>query len=190
MFRIGNDGAIPASNFQFAIDDIVWVDGNTTVCQPTAVTPYYAINGQNWTSNTTVSLQSGNSITFGPQPTTGGNWSWSGPNNFAATTREITISNIQSNQAGNYTATFTNACGTATSVTFNVTVTTVSTFVPDPNKTYYIANPFHNKRIGANGSEDPFSTAITSTGPTVEWKFTAAPNNSYYIDCVGGQGAI
>lgn len=188
MFRIGNDGAIPTSNFQFAIDDIVWVDGNTTVCQPTAITPYYAINGQNWTSNTAVSLQSGNSVTFGPQPTTGGSWSWTGPNNFAATTREITISNIQSNQAGNYIATFTNACGTSTSATFNVTVTTVSTFVPDPNKTYYIANPFHNKRIGANGSEDPFSTAITTTGATVEWKFTAAPNNSYYIDCVGGQG--
>ncbi len=189
MFRIGSDGAIPSSNFQFAIDDIVWVDGNTTVCQPTAVTPNYNINGQGWISNSTVSLQAGNSVVFGPQPTTGGTWSWTGPNNYAATTREITLSNVQTNNAGNYTATFRNACGATTAVTFVVTVApVVTTFTPDPNKTYYIANPFHNKRIGANGSEDPFSTAITASGSTVQWKFTAAPNNSYYIDCVGGQG--
>ena len=189
LFRIGSDGAIPANNFQFAIDDIVWVDGNTTVCQPTAVTPYYNINGQSWVSNTTVSLQSGNSVVFGPQPTTGGTWSWSGPNNFSASTREITLTNVQTTNAGNYIATFTNSCGATSTVTFAVTVAPVTnTFIPDPNKTYYIANPFHNKRIGANGSEDPFSTAINTTGPTVQWKFTAAPNNSYYIDCVGGQG--
>ncbi|TYP99301.1 putative secreted protein (Por secretion system target) [Tenacibaculum adriaticum] len=188
MFRIGSSGAIPATNFQFAIDDIVWVDGNTTGCQPTEVTPYYNINDQSWVSDTTVSLQTGNSVAFGPQPTTGGSWSWTGPNNFSATTREITLSNIQTSNAGNYTASFTNDCGVTTSVIFNVSVTTVSTFTPDPNKVYYINNPFHNKRIGANGSEDPFTASTTTTGATLEWKFTAAPNNSYYIDCVGGEG--
>ena len=187
MFRIGSDGAIPTNNFQFAIDDITWIDGNTSVCQPTPIIPYYNINGQSWVSNTSVSLQSGDSVVFGPQPTTGENWSWTGPNNFSAATREITLSNVQLSNAGNYTATFTNNCGTTSSIVFSVTVTTVATFIPDANKTYYINNPFHNKRIGANGSEDPFSTAITTTGSTVEWKFTAASNNTYYIDCVGGQ---
>ncbi|WP_130734164.1 T9SS type A sorting domain-containing protein [Flavobacterium sp. J27] len=188
MFRIGNDGAIPASNFQFAIDDIVWEDGNTTVCQPTAIVPYYNINNQGWVSANSVPLQAGDNVIFGPQPTTGGSWSWSGPNGFVAVSREITLSNVQSSGAGNYVATYTNDCGATTTQTFVVTVTSVNTFTPDPNKTYYIANPFHNKRIGANGSEDPFSTAVTTTGATVEWKFTTAPNNSYYIDCVGGQG--
>ncbi|WP_445457052.1 family 16 glycosylhydrolase [Flavobacterium sp. HNIBRBA15423] len=187
LFRIGSDGAIPTNNFQFAIDDITWIDGNPSVCQPTPITPYYNVNGQSWVSNTSVSLQSGDSVVFGPQPTTGGNWSWTGPNNFSATTREITLSNVQSSNAGNYTATFTNNCGTTSSIVFSVTVNTVATFTPDENKTYYINNPFHNKRIGANGSENPFSTAITTTGSTVEWKFTAASNNTYYIDCVGGQ---
>ncbi|VXA96620.1 conserved hypothetical protein [Flavobacterium sp. 9AF] len=188
MFRIGNDGAIPASNFQFAIDDIIWVDGNTNVCQPIAIVPYLNVNSQGWNSVATASLTAGGSVAFGPQPTSGGSWSWSGPNNFSATSREITLSNIQTNQAGNYLATYTNACGATSTQIFSLTVNPIATFVPDPNKTYYIANPFHNKRIGANGSEDPFSTAITTTGATVEWKFTAAPNNSYYIDCVGGQG--
>jgi len=60
---------------------------------------------------------------FGPQPVTGGSWSWSGPNNFNATTREVTISNIQANQAGNYVATYTNSGGCQSTQTFNVTVT-------------------------------------------------------------------
>ncbi|NJM80245.1 MAG: family 16 glycosylhydrolase [Flavobacterium sp.] len=187
MFRIGSDGAIPSSNFQFAIDDIVWVDGNTT-CQATPINPFYKINNGSFVGGTSIALQSGNSVVLAPQPTTGGSWSWTGPNNFLASTREITLTNVQTTNTGNYIATFTNTCGATSTVPFAVTIAPVSnTFTPDPNKTYYIANPFHNKRIGANGSEDPFSAAITTTEQTVQWKLTAAPNNSYYIDCIGGQ---
>ncbi len=32
--------------------------------------------------------------------TTGGSWSWTGPNSYTATTREITITNVQSTNAG------------------------------------------------------------------------------------------
>ncbi|MDY0779512.1 T9SS type A sorting domain-containing protein [Tenacibaculum sp. IB213877] len=188
MIRIGNDGAIPDRNFQFAMDDIVWEDGNTTVCQPSAVTPYYNVNSQGWASNTSVSLQTGDSVSFGPQPASDGNWTWTGPNGFSANTREITVSNAQTSNSGNYVATFTNNCGASSNLIFNVSVASVNTFVPDPNKVYYIDNSFHNKRVGANGSEDPFSTSTTATGATVEWKFTATANNSYFIDCVGGQG--
>lgn len=186
MFRIGSDGAIPSSNFQLAIDDIVWVDGNI-VCQPTTISPFYKINNGSFVGGTAIALQSGNSVVLGPQPTTGGSWTWTGPNNFSATSREITLSNVQTSNAGNYVATYRNNCGATSTATFAITVANVATFTPDVNKIYYINNPYHNKRIGANGLEDPFSTAITTTGQTVQWKFTAAPNNSYYIDCVGGQ---
>jgi hypothetical protein len=64
---------------------------------------------------------------FGPQPAAGGSWSWSGPNNFSATTREIFISNIQANQAGNYVATYTNSGGCQSTQTFTVTVTPAAT---------------------------------------------------------------
>jgi hypothetical protein len=60
---------------------------------------------------------------FGPQPVTGGSWSWSGPNNFSAATREVSISNIQANQAGNYVATYTNSGGCQSTQTFTVAVT-------------------------------------------------------------------
>lgn len=58
---------------------------------------------------------------------------------------------------------------------------------PDPNKTYYIDNPHHNLRIGANGGEDAFTTSRSNTSASVQWKITASPTNGYYyIDSVGG----
>jgi hypothetical protein len=96
-------------------------------CTPTAITPYVQVNGGTWQQTATASLTAGGSVMFGPQPTTGGSWSWSGPNNFSATTREVTISNIQANQAGNYVATYTNSGGCQSTQTFNVTVSSVAT---------------------------------------------------------------
>lgn len=92
-------------------------------CTPTPITPYLQVNGGTWTQTASASLTAGSTLIFGPQPTTGGSWSWSGPNNFNATTREVTISNIQTNQAGNYVATYTNTGGCQSTQTFTVTVT-------------------------------------------------------------------
>ncbi len=92
-------------------------------CTPTSITPYVLINNGSWQQTASATLAAGGSIQFGPQPVEGGSWSWSGPNNFSATTREVTISNIQVNQAGNYVATYTNSGGCQSTQTFNVTVT-------------------------------------------------------------------
>jgi hypothetical protein len=92
-------------------------------CTPTAITPYVQLNGGSWQQTANGTLASGGSVLFGPQPVTGGSWSWTGPNNFTATTREAGISNIQVSQAGNYVATYTNSSGCQSTQTFNVTVT-------------------------------------------------------------------
>jgi hypothetical protein len=99
-------------------------------CTPTAITPYVQVNGGTWTQTASASLTAGGTVMFGPQPTTGGSWTWSGPNNFSATTREVTLSNIQANQAGNYIATYTNSTGCQSTQTFNVTVCTPATITP------------------------------------------------------------
>ena len=58
---------------------------------------------------------------------------------------------------------------------------------PDPSETYYIENNEWNRRIGANGGQDPFSGPLSSTGASYEWKISASPTNGYYyIDCIGG----
>ena len=95
----------------------------TAPCTPTAITPYVQINGGAWQQTANASLTAGGSVQFGPQPVVGGSWSWSGPNNFSATTREVTISNIQANQAGNYVATYTNSGECQSTQSFTVTVT-------------------------------------------------------------------
>lgn len=92
-------------------------------CTPTAITPYVQLNGGAWQQTANASLAAGESVMFGPQPVQDGSWSWSGPNNFSANTREVIISNIQVNQAGNYVATYTNSGGCQSTQTFNVTVT-------------------------------------------------------------------
>lgn len=92
-------------------------------CTPTAITPYVQVIGGTWQQTANVSVAAGSSVQFGPQPTQGGSWSWSGPNNFSATTREVYLANIQANQAGNYVATYTNSGGCQSTQTFNVAVT-------------------------------------------------------------------
>ncbi|SDG15314.1 T9SS type A sorting domain-containing protein [Chitinophaga filiformis] len=92
-------------------------------CTPSAITPYVQLNGGSWQQTASASLSTGGSVLFGPQPVQGGSWSWSGPNNFTATTREAGISNIQANQAGNYVATYTNSGGCQSSQAFSLTVT-------------------------------------------------------------------
>ncbi|WP_343746316.1 T9SS type A sorting domain-containing protein [Chitinophaga sp.] len=94
----------------------------STACTPTAITPYTQVNGGTWQQTANASLSAGGTVQFGPQPVQGGSWSWSGPNNFSAGTREIYISNVQSSQAGNYVATYTNSGGCPSTQTFTITV--------------------------------------------------------------------
>lgn len=101
--------------------NIVLVGGGNN-CQPTAVTPYLQIDGGSWSQATTASVSAGVTVKFGPQPVSGGSWSWTGPNGFSATTREVTLTNIQTGQAGSYVATHTNSCGSPSTATFTVVV--------------------------------------------------------------------
>lgn len=65
---------------------------------------------------------------------------------------------------------------------------TIIPFIPDPNKVYYIDNPHHNLRLGADGSNDPILTGTSVTTDNVKWKITASPTDDYYyIDNVDGE---
>ena len=91
-------------------------------CTPTAITPYVQINGGAWSQTSNASLSAGGTLTFGPQPVSGGSWSWSGPSGFNSTARQVSVSNIQKSQAGTYAATYTNSGGCKSTQNFNVTV--------------------------------------------------------------------
>jgi hypothetical protein len=95
---------------------------NVNACTPSAITPYVQINGGAWAQASTATLNAGGTVIFGPQPLNVGSWSWTGPNGFTATTREIVLKSIQTSQAGNYVTIYTNASGCKSTYTFSVAV--------------------------------------------------------------------
>jgi len=64
----------------------------------------------------------GNAVSFQPEPSIGGTWSWTGPNGFTANTRVIDINDVDANDAGDYIAIITNDCGQESTDTFSLTI--------------------------------------------------------------------
>ncbi|WP_299180095.1 RICIN domain-containing protein [uncultured Aquimarina sp.] len=71
---------------------------------------------------------------------------------------------------------------------FTTTEACVDTsFIPDPNKTYYIDSPIHNLRLASNGSsEDAYTTSTQTTGDDVAWKFVDKGNGFWHIQRAAG----
>jgi hypothetical protein len=91
-------------------------------CTPTTIVPSTQVNGGQWRNSTSDTVSPGGTIVFGPTPVTTTGWSWSGPNGYSASTREITISNVSAAQAGTYIATYTNPSGCKSTQKFTLTV--------------------------------------------------------------------
>ncbi|ACE86198.1 glycoside hydrolase family 5 protein [Cellvibrio japonicus] len=88
-----------------------------TSCNATAVTPYINVNNT-WTQSSSATITAGAQVVFGPHPTTGGAWAWSGCGS-SGSAREQTV---YPSASCNATAVYTNACGASSSQVFSVTV--------------------------------------------------------------------
>jgi hypothetical protein len=91
-------------------------------CTPTQITPYIQVDGQSWqqTNNVTVTACNHN-VNLGPQPVSGGSWSWTGPKGYTSTSRQI--NNIPLVTGTNtFVATYTNPSGCQSQQTFTITV--------------------------------------------------------------------
>lgn len=98
-------------------------------CTPTAITPAMQVNGGTWQNVASDTVNLGATVVLGPQPVAATGWSWSGPNGFSATTREVTISDASAAKAGTYTATYTNPSGCKSSQKFNLSVTNTTSIL-------------------------------------------------------------
>ena len=87
-------------------------------CTSTAITPYIQVNGGTWQQTSSVTVSSGATVKFGPQPSAGGSWNWSGCGT-SGTAREQTFTATSSCTA---TATYTNSGGCQSTQAFTVTV--------------------------------------------------------------------
>lgn len=88
----------------------------------TPITPYIQVNGASWQQTATANVIWGSSVNLGPQPLNVGSWSWTGPNGYTSTARQI--NNIPLSAGVNtFVATYTNPSGIKSTQTFTITVT-------------------------------------------------------------------
>lgn len=92
-------------------------------CTPSAITPSTKVDDGAWRTSSSDTIKVGSTIVLGPQPVSTTGWTWSGPNGFTSTTREVTLANVTTAQAGVYTATYTNSSGCKSTQKFNIAVT-------------------------------------------------------------------
>ena len=92
-------------------------------CTPTTITPYISVNnGSTWADETSATVSSTSAqVDLGPQPASGGSWSWSGPNGYNSTSRQINDIPLTTG-TDKYTATYTNSSGCKSTETFTITV--------------------------------------------------------------------
>ncbi|HEY1256442.1 MAG TPA: DUF4982 domain-containing protein [Terracidiphilus sp.] len=94
----------------------------------TAIIPYLQVNGAAWQETNTATVAAGSTVDLGPQPASGGTWSWSGPNGFTSTTRQINAIPL-STGVNSFIATYTDN-GASSTETFTITVTGPNPIVP------------------------------------------------------------
>ncbi len=86
------------------------------------ITPYIQVNGGSWQQTATATVIWGSSVNLGPQPLNVGSWSWTGPNGYTSTARQI--NNIPLSSGTNtFVATYTNPSGIKSTQTFTINVT-------------------------------------------------------------------
>ncbi len=91
----------------------------------TVVTPYLQVNGGSWQQTATVTVSTtSTSVNLGPQPVSGGSWSWTGPNGYKSSSRQINNVHLPSGTSGAnlYVAPYTNSSGVKSTQSFTITV--------------------------------------------------------------------
>jgi hypothetical protein len=93
----------------------------TITVNPTPIVPYVQVNGGAWQQASSVAVNVGDTVNLGPQPLSGGTWSWTGPSEFSSTSRVLNAIPLTTG-SNVYTATYTNADGVNSTQTFTITI--------------------------------------------------------------------
>ena len=89
---------------------------------PTPIVPYMQdlqADGGAWQNVSSLTTNLGDTVNLAPQPLTRGSWSWTGPNGFTSTAREIDGIGL-SLGSNTYIATYTNPAGVTSTETFTI----------------------------------------------------------------------
>ena len=127
--------AFPTPDFEPRVidipDSIGVCDGKKVVgpCSGTKIVPYVKVDDGSWNETLDLKVAKGASVTFGPHPWDGKIWSWEGPNGFKSTIRENILENVDGDNSGYYTVTYTNETGCKSQAKIKM-------IVDDPDKPY------------------------------------------------------
>ncbi len=148
-------------------------------CTPTSITPYVQIDNGSWQQTSSVTVDAGAQVKFGPQPVSGGSWSWSGCGT-SGSSREQTVYPTSPCTA---TATYTNSCGATSTQNFNVSVNGGSsggTF----NGVYSFIAQHSGKAVDVAGGGTSNGTNVQQwafVGSNLNERFQITPtDNGYY----------
>ncbi|WP_370477323.1 LamG-like jellyroll fold domain-containing protein [Tamlana flava] len=164
-----------ATDDQSAVTSSIGV-GVTGNCAGTTITPYYQINYGAWVIGTEITINEGDVVGFGPQPITGGSWSWSGCGTSGSSREQF----VTLNSSCSATPTYTNDCGGVSSITYNVTV------IPTGNS-YMAVQSIVTGTVGAGKGNKYGSAEVTIldnlgnpvSGATVFGSFSGSWNESH-----------
>jgi subtilase family serine protease len=146
-----------------------------TACTPTTVTPYIQVGTGAWQNTNQASVSLGTLVSLGPQPTSGGSWTWTGPGDYIATARQINAIRLASG-TNTYMATYTNSSKCVSTATFTITasgtVITPYTQVNSSTKVKQATVSLSASQVTA-GATVNFLPTVSPSGGTWAW---SAPN--------------
>jgi uncharacterized protein YegP (UPF0339 family) len=156
-------------------------------CAETSLTAYAQLNGGLWQQTSASTITAGGSIILGPLPVSGGTWSWTGPNGFTANSREIALNSIQTTQAGNYVSSFTNSCGTKSSITNTINVNSAATlFLAIPGKveaeSYAAYNNIESTVMRVSTADGGTKMGYNDAGDWYDYSVNVASAGTYTVD--------
>ncbi|MGA7831343.1 MAG: RICIN domain-containing protein [Terracidiphilus sp.] len=160
-------------------------------CTPTTITPYLQVNGAAWEQTPTASVAIGATVNLGPQPVSGGSWSWTGPSGYSSTSRQINGIPLTAG-TDSFVATYTNTGGCKSTQTFTITVSGNGGGNLIPNGTYVITSIHSGLALGDPNSSSAHSEdmeQLTVTDATnQQWTVNNLGNNVITLtNVVSGQ---
>ena len=157
-------------------------------CYPTPIVPRLQVNNEQAVETSMVTVNEGSNISFTPLPLSGGSWRWEGPSEATSQNRLFSVNNIQKNQAGTYTALFTNDLGCLSTHQFNVVVQGgTSSKTPDLDTDQLITVENNILRIDNNNQEA--TIGIFDLKGSILYRKKIFGNTALPLDSFVGKGA-
>jgi hypothetical protein len=146
-----------------------------STCTAAKIVPYVQTNDGTWQQTSSVTVDAGAKVTLGPQPTTGGSWSWNGCGT-SGSSREQTISPTGSCTA---TATYTNSCGAQSAQQLTVNVDSTPGASAIQNGRYNIVSSLSGLYLDVYGARNDDGTDV------VLYSNNGGANQQFDVEALG-----